>query len=229
MGCSRDTLLMGLIKAPCLCAVLASHMMVATMHRCFCILTITSKTLFLYTINILYNINIIIFIQIYITELTSVTAPAEPHFRDRRGWEEGCVISLFLAAVGLHGCAWTLAAASGGYPPAEVSGFSLRRLLLLQSTGSRRRWRQQWWGTSSVAPRDVGSSRTSDQTHIIGRQTQPPDHQGSRVPDDKGSDFSALPQLFFQGAPFPLLPPELALRAEGSWHGLTAVRGPTIP
>ena len=122
---------------------------------------------------------------------------------------------MVLAAVGLRGCARTLAAASGGCPLAEVSGFSLRRLLLLQSTGSRRRWHQQWWGTSLVAPRDVGSSRTSDQIHIIGRQTQPPDHQGSPVPNDKGSNFSALPQLFFQAAPLPPSPSRTGTEGRG--------------
>ena len=46
------------------------------------------------------------------------------------------VFFFFLAALGLRCCA-SLVAASGGYSPLWCAGFSLRRLLLLQSTDSR--------------------------------------------------------------------------------------------
>lgn len=36
MGCSRDTLLMGSIKSPWCCIVLALHLTIATMHHCCC-------------------------------------------------------------------------------------------------------------------------------------------------------------------------------------------------
>ena len=48
-------------------------------------------------------------------------------------------LSLFLAVLGLCCCAHglSLVAASGGYSSLRCVGFSLRWLLLLQSTGSR--------------------------------------------------------------------------------------------
>ena len=47
-------------------------------------------------------------------------------------------IYLFLAALGLHCCAWvSLVAESGGYSSLRCTGFSLRWLLLLWSMGSR--------------------------------------------------------------------------------------------
>ena len=48
------------------------------------------------------------------------------------------IIYLFLATLGLRCCARTsLVAVSGGYSSLRCAGFSLRWLLLLQSTGSR--------------------------------------------------------------------------------------------
>ena len=93
---------------------------------------------------------------------------------------------VFVAARGL-----SLVAASRGYSSWWCVGFSLRWLLLLWSTGSRRtgfsscgtRAQQLWlmgsraqaqqlWHTGLVAPQHVGSSRTRAQTcvHCIGRR-----------------------------------------------------------
>ena len=82
-------------------------------------------------------------------------------------------------------CGLSLAAASGGYSSLCCTGFSLRWLLLLRSTGSRRtgfsscglRAQQLWLmgsraqaqqlrHTGLVAPRHVGSSRTRDGTRV---------------------------------------------------------------
>ena len=80
---------------------------------------------------------------------------------------------VFVAAHGL-----SLIAASGGYSSLRCMGFSLRWLLLLQSTGSRcagfsscNTWAQQLWRTGLVALRHVGSSWTRDRTRdpCIGR------------------------------------------------------------
>ena len=87
---------------------------------------------------------------------------------------------VFVAVRGL-----SLVVASGGYSSLRCVGFSLRWLLLLQGTGSRRTgfsscgtWAQQlWltgcraqaqqlWRTGLVAPRHVGSSPTRAQTHM---------------------------------------------------------------
>ena len=87
---------------------------------------------------------------------------------------------VFVAALGL-----SLVAGSGGYSSLWCAGFSLRWLLLLRSTGSRRTgfsscgtWAQQlWlvgsraqaqqlWCTGLAAPRHVGSSWTRDQTRV---------------------------------------------------------------
>ena len=85
-----------------------------------------------------------------------------------------------MAALGLCCCArLSLVAVSRGYSLLRCAGSSLRRLLLLQSMGSRRaafsscgRWAQQLWHTGLVPPRHVGSSRTRDQTRVpcIGRR-----------------------------------------------------------
>ena len=93
---------------------------------------------------------------------------------------------VFIAVRGL-----SLVAASGGYSSLRCTGFSLRWLLLLWSTGSRRmgfsscsmRAQQLWltgsraqaqqlWRTGLVALRHVGSSRTRDRTCVpcIGRR-----------------------------------------------------------
>ena len=93
---------------------------------------------------------------------------------------------VFFAARGL-----SLVAVSGGYSSLRCSGFSLRWLLLLRSTGSRWEasvvaalWAQQLWLAGSgaqaqqlrctrlVAPRHVGSSRTRARTRVpcIGRR-----------------------------------------------------------
>ena len=93
---------------------------------------------------------------------------------------------VFVAARGL-----SLVAASGGYSLLRCTGFSLRWLLLLRSTGSRpagfsscgmqaqqlwlagsRVQSQQLWYTSLVAPRHAGSSWARDRTHVpcIGRR-----------------------------------------------------------
>ena len=92
---------------------------------------------------------------------------------------------VFVVAHGL-----SLVAASRGHSSLPCAGFSLRWLLLLRSTGSRRTgfsscrtWTQQLWLTSSraqaqqlwytglVAPQHVGSSRTRARTPVpcIGR------------------------------------------------------------
>ena len=101
---------------------------------------------------------------------------------------------VFVAARGL-----SLVAASRGYALLRCSGFSLRWLLLLRSTGSRRAGfsscgsRAQWlwlvgsraqpqylWRTGLVAPRHVRYSRTRDWTRVpcIGRRT--PNHWATR-------------------------------------------------
>ena len=93
---------------------------------------------------------------------------------------------VFIAARGL-----SLVAVSWGYSSLQCTDLSLRWLLLLPSTGSRRAgfsscgtWAQQlWlpgsraqaqqlWHTGLVAPQHVGSSRTRAQTRVpcIGRQ-----------------------------------------------------------
>ena len=86
---------------------------------------------------------------------------------------------VFVAALGL-----SPVEASGGYSSLQCSGFSLRWLLLLGSTGSRARglqqlWHagskaqaQQLWHTGLVAPPHVGSSQTRDRTCVpcIGRR-----------------------------------------------------------
>ena len=65
----------------------------------------------------------------------------------------------------------SLVAASGGYSLLWCAGFSLQRLLLLQSPGSRAQ-SQQLWRTGLVAPQPVGSSWTRDRTRVpcIGRR-----------------------------------------------------------
>ena len=96
----------------------------------------------------------------------------------------GCTGSLLL-----HGL--SLVAASRGYSLLWCTGFSLRWLLLLWSTGSRHMgfsscgfqalehrlsscgtWAQQLWHVGLVAPRHVGSSRTRARTCVscIGRR-----------------------------------------------------------
>ena len=96
----------------------------------------------------------------------------------------GCVGSLLLRGL-------SLVAASGGYSSLWCAGFSLRWLLLLWSTGSRRvgfssggmraqqlqlagsrTQAQQLWHTGLAAPRHVGSSQTRARTRVpcIGRQ-----------------------------------------------------------
>ena len=102
----------------------------------------------------------------------------------------------YLFVFGCVGCsllhALSLVAASGGYSSLQCVGFSLRWLLLLWSTGSRRtgfsscgmRAQQLWltgsraqaqqlWRTGLVAPQHVGSSRTRHPTRVpcIGRRT----------------------------------------------------------
>ena len=73
---------------------------------------------------------------------------------------------------------FSLVAASGGYSSLQCMGFSLRWLLLLQSTGPRCMGfsscgtrAQQLWRTGLVAPQHVGSSRTRARTRVpcIGR------------------------------------------------------------
>ena len=97
-----------------------------------------------------------------------------------------CLCWVFTAACGL-----SLVAASGGYSSLQCAGFSLRWLLSLWSTGSRRTgfsscgtqaqqsWltgsraqAQQLWHTGLVALRHVGSSWTRDLTRVpcIGRR-----------------------------------------------------------
>ena len=93
---------------------------------------------------------------------------------------------VFIAVSGL-----SLVVASRGYSSLQCVGFSLRRLLLLRSMGSRRtgfsscgtRAQQLWlvgskaqaqqlWHTGLVAPRHVGSSQSRARTCVpyIGRQ-----------------------------------------------------------
>ena len=92
---------------------------------------------------------------------------------------------VFIAARGL-----SLVAGSGGYSSLRCTGFSLRWLLLLWSTGSRHagfsscstqaqqlwlagsRAQAQLWCTGLVAPRHVESSQTRAQTRVpcIGRR-----------------------------------------------------------
>ena len=100
-------------------------------------------------------------------------------------------IQFWLCWVFVAGCGLSLVAASGGYSPLQCTGFSLRWLLLLQSTGSRcvgfsscdtwaqqlwhvgsRAQAQQLWRTGLVAPRHVGSSQSRARTRVpcIGRQ-----------------------------------------------------------
>ena len=76
----------------------------------------------------------------------------------------GCIRSLLLRGL-------SLVAASGGYSSLWCVGFSLRWLLLLWSTGSRRvgfsscgLWAQQLWHTGLVAPRHVRYSQTGART-----------------------------------------------------------------
>ena len=97
----------------------------------------------------------------------------------------GCVGSLLLPA------GFSLVSASGGYSQLQCAGFSLRWLLLLRSTGSRRMgfsscgtWAQylwlvgsraqaqQLWRMGLVAPWHLGSSRTRARTCVpcIGRR-----------------------------------------------------------
>ena len=71
-----------------------------------------------------------------------------------------------------------LVAASGGYSLLQCTGFSLRWLLLWQSTSSRLMGFSSWstwaekWLTGLAAPRHVESSQTRDRTHVpcTGRQ-----------------------------------------------------------
>ena len=81
---------------------------------------------------------------------------------------------VFVAARGL-----SLVVASGGYSSLRRAGFSLQRLLLLRSTGSRHAGSsscgtqaQQLWRMGLVALRHVGSSWTRVCTHVpcIGRR-----------------------------------------------------------
>ena len=81
---------------------------------------------------------------------------------------------VFVAARGL-----SLVVASGGYSSLPCMGCSLRWLLLLWSTSSRRAsfsscgtWAQYLWCTGLVAPWHVGSSQTRARTRVpcIGRQ-----------------------------------------------------------
>ena len=106
-------------------------------------------------------------------------------------------IYFWLCWVFIAACGLSLVAASKGYSSLQCVGFSLRWLLLLQSTGSRnvgfsscgmwapqlwcadsRAQAQQLWHTGLVAPGRVGSSRTRDRTCVpcSGRQilTVPP-------------------------------------------------------
>ena len=88
--------------------------------------------------------------------------------------------TLQLAVLGLCCCIWASAAASEGATlQLQCAGFSLQRLLLLQSTGSRHTgfhscctWVQQLWPMGVVTSPHVGCSRIRDQTHVscIGRQ-----------------------------------------------------------
>ena len=66
----------------------------------------------------------------------------------------------------------SLVVVSGGYSSLQCPGFSLRWLLLLRSTGSRRVGFSSCGAWASVAPRHVGSSQTRALTRVpyIGRQ-----------------------------------------------------------
>ena len=70
-------------------------------------------------------------------------------------------------------CWVSLVAVSGGYSSLRCTGFPLRWLLLLRSTGSRLAgfstcvtWAQQLWRMGLVAPRHVGSCQTRDRTRV---------------------------------------------------------------
>ena len=84
-----------------------------------------------------------------------------------------------------------LVAASGGYSSLQCAGFSLRWLLLLQGTRSRRtgfsscgRRAQSLWGMGLVAPRHVGSSPTRDGTRVPCISSRILNHCATReVPD----------------------------------------------
>ena len=119
-----------------------------------------------------------------------------------------CLHWVFVAARGL-----SLAAASRGYSSLQCTCFSLRWLLLLQSTGSRhagfsscgtwaqqlwlmgsRAQAQQLWATGLVAPWRVGSSRIRARTRVpcIGRRSL--NHCATReVPGDKSLKSSVWP------------------------------------
>ena len=82
-------------------------------------------------------------------------------------WFIGCVGSSLLRA------GFSLLVASGGYASLQCVGFSLRWLLLLQSTDSTHTGfsscstqPQQLWCTGLVAPWHGGSSRTRARTHV---------------------------------------------------------------
>ena len=81
----------------------------------------------------------------------------------------------FLINLFIFGCIGSLLLRAG-FLQLQCAGFSLRWLLLLWSTGSRRAGSrgqaQQLWHTGLVAPQHVGSSRTRDRTHVpcIGRR-----------------------------------------------------------
>ena len=100
------------------------------------------------------------------------------------------ILFFWLRWVFVAACRLSLVAASRGHSLLRCAGFSLRWLLLLRSTGSRRMGfsncgaqaqqlqlagsraqAQQLWRTGSVAPRHVGSSQTWAQTRVpcIGR------------------------------------------------------------
>ena len=76
---------------------------------------------------------------------------------------------VFLAVRGL-----SPVGARGGYSSLQCAGFSLRWLLFLQSTGSRRMGfsscgarAQYLWRTGLAAPQLVGSSWTTARTHVL--------------------------------------------------------------
>ena len=93
---------------------------------------------------------------------------------------EAAVSSLFhLCWVFVRAQGPSPAVARGGYSSLQYTGFSLWRLLLYWSSGSRRAgfssgstWAQQLWPTGLVAPHHVESSWTRDWIHVscIGRQ-----------------------------------------------------------
>ena len=81
-------------------------------------------------------------------------------------------IYLSLVVLGLCCCMWASSGRSGeGGSSLRRVGFSLRLLLLLCSLSSRTDSLQQLWLTGLVAPWQVTSSRTKDQTHVpcVGR------------------------------------------------------------